>query len=381
MSEETASAATRAVREAPAASLTGAEDAHTIAKRVREILDRRACPDHWMTVAYEAVVSTITARQDQLESITPAELWAAIDGNPGIKPTKEESLAAAKACAEAADEDGQTSSVVVPARLAELSAKASPDWALAARGPRIAPGVVLGDAVHEYARGSGQSQIASFNVVRVDMDDERDPGAVQAANTEFAVGCVNFVRKLIAGAAASQSQEPAPARKPMVVVRLDGGLVQDVIANVPVDVMVADYDVEGMEADRLAELPKLPHLYDDEANDVPVACEVRAPFVDAEFAESLIRTACSDSAGDSNDENAGPKLSTFTVFVQQADGRGTVHIADYQAATSEEAANEALDQVSQDWGSEDEPWDKDNLHVLGIAKGNFEIIEWNDLDA
>ncbi|TAN03192.1 MAG: hypothetical protein EPN36_14435 [Rhodanobacteraceae bacterium] len=174
--------------------------------------------------------------------------------------------------------------------------------------------------------------------------------------------------------------ELAPARKPMVVVRLDGGLVQDVIASVPVEVLVADYDVEGMEDDRLNELPKLPCLDDEDGAEVPVACEVRAPFVDPEFAESLIRTARGDPDGDPSDDAAEPAMSTFTVFVQQADGRGTVHIADYEAATAADAAAAAIEQVSVDWGTESEPWDKDNLRVLGIAKGDIEIVEWNDID-
>lgn len=174
--------------------------------------------------------------------------------------------------------------------------------------------------------------------------------------------------------------ELAPAQKPMVVVRLDGGLVQDVIASVPMEVLVADYDVEGMEDVRLNELPKLPRLDDEDGAAVPVACETRAPFVDPEFAESLIRAACADPDGELPGDAAQPAVSAFTVFIQQADGRGTVHIADYEAATSADAAAAALDQVSVDWGSESEPWDKDNLRVLGIAKGDIDIVEWNDLD-
>lgn len=42
--------------------------------------------------------------QPASDSITPDELWTAIDGNPGIKPTKQEALDAAKCCSETADE-------------------------------------------------------------------------------------------------------------------------------------------------------------------------------------------------------------------------------------------------------------------------------------
>jgi hypothetical protein len=42
--------------------------------------------------------------------ITPVELWEAINGNPGIRPTKTEALKAAKACADAVDKDDCQSS-------------------------------------------------------------------------------------------------------------------------------------------------------------------------------------------------------------------------------------------------------------------------------
>ena len=85
----------------------------------------------------------------------------------------------------------------VPAELVALSHRASENWTLNPRGPRIACGVVLGGQVHEFANGSSQSQIASFSVPRLDIEDTRDPAEIQAANTEFAVACVRFVRQLI----------------------------------------------------------------------------------------------------------------------------------------------------------------------------------------
>lgn len=36
---------------------------HNIAQQVREALDRKACPDAWMVVAYEATVRAILAQQ------------------------------------------------------------------------------------------------------------------------------------------------------------------------------------------------------------------------------------------------------------------------------------------------------------------------------
>lgn len=53
---------------AQAAQPVGVADAHDIAKRVREALDRQACPDHWMVLAYEAVVSALADSQPDFDS-------------------------------------------------------------------------------------------------------------------------------------------------------------------------------------------------------------------------------------------------------------------------------------------------------------------------
>lgn len=174
--------------------------------------------------------------------------------------------------------------------------------------------------------------------------------------------------------------ELAPAKKPSIVVQLDGGVVLGVVADVPVNVMAADYDTEDCDEFDLAELPLLPTLDTDgdtRAHAGFSTCDVR---VSAEATRSLVRAGRGDSAAASPGDAAQPAPATFTVFVQQADGRGTVYIGSYKAATSEEAAAAALEQVAEDWGSDDEPWDKDDLRILGIAKGDIDILEWNDLD-
>lgn len=45
--------------------------------------------------------------QPAVEVITPSELWAAVSGNPDFEPTKQEALDAARACADAVDEDAE----------------------------------------------------------------------------------------------------------------------------------------------------------------------------------------------------------------------------------------------------------------------------------
>lgn len=70
-------------------------------------------------------------------------------------------------------------------------------------------------------------------------------------------------------------------------------------------------------------------------------------------------------------------MDSFTVFVTEANGRGTVHISAHAARSPEGAAKAGLKQTAADWGCRGTR----DLRVLGIAKGDIEIIEWNDLDA
>lgn len=169
------------------------------------------------------------------------------------------------------------------------------------------------------------------------------------------------------------------SQKPTVVVRVKDGRAQDVIANMPIDLMVANYDVAGLSKAEVKRLPTLPSLDDDEGDQavyVPAKCEDHKVYVDPAMTESLVCTGRFDFVPDTSK----PVLPTFTVFVQQADGRGTIHIDTYEAATPEAAADAALEQVAGEWGVEDEPWDRDDLRVLGISRGNIDIVEWNDLD-
>ena len=69
---------------------------------------------------------------------------------------------------------------------------------------------------------------------------------------------------------------------------------------------------------------------------------------------------------------------TFTIWVQEADGTGTIHVSAHDAETPEEAAIDALLETQDDWGGED-CYSLHNLAVLGIAKGSVDLVEWNDL--
>lgn len=68
-------------------------------------------------------------------------------------------------------------------------------------------------------------------------------------------------------------------------------------------------------------------------------------------------------------------MNTYTVFVREANGTGTTYIASADATTPEEAAAKVLAMCAEDWGH---GYTVDDLHVLGVALGDIQIIEWDD---
>lgn len=77
-----------------------------------------------------------------------------------------------------------------------------------------------------------------------------------------------------------------------------------------------------------------------------------------------------------------PPLHTFTVFCQQADQLGTVHIAAVEAADLESAILAGRGQCLSDWNGdsspEDAPFTLDDIHCLGVAEGDINILHWQD---
>jgi hypothetical protein len=76
-------------------------------------------------------------------------------------------------------------------------------------------------------------------------------------------------------------------------------------------------------------------------------------------------------------------MPKFTVWIQQADRGGACHISAHEADSAKDAIIEAIAQTIADWYG-DKLWADDvirrksDLHVLGVAKGEVEIIEWNN---
>jgi hypothetical protein len=68
-------------------------------------------------------------------------------------------------------------------------------------------------------------------------------------------------------------------------------------------------------------------------------------------------------------------MKTYTVFIRQSDGRGTTFITSVEATNTGHASSLACAECAGCWKA-----DLADLHVLGIAAGNVDILEWEDLD-
>ena len=67
-------------------------------------------------------------------------------------------------------------------------------------------------------------------------------------------------------------------------------------------------------------------------------------------------------------------MKKYTVFIRQPDNTGTTFISSAEAETEEEAIAAVLEECRDCWD-----WEGDDLHVLGVAAGDIEILEWDDL--
>lgn len=75
-------------------------------------------------------------------------------------------------------------------------------------------------------------------------------------------------------------------------------------------------------------------------------------------------------------------LTTFTVFCQQVDQLGTIHIDSVQAVDIESAIQAGREQCLADWNGgtsgEDAPFTLEDIHCLGVAQGDVRILHWQD---
>lgn len=66
---------------------------------------------------------------------------------------------------------------------------------------------------------------------------------------------------------------------------------------------------------------------------------------------------------------------TYTVFCQEASGLGTIWISAVTAVDQEEAEEVGRAECAKDWER-----DESDVHVLGVATGDVEILMWDDLN-
>lgn len=68
-------------------------------------------------------------------------------------------------------------------------------------------------------------------------------------------------------------------------------------------------------------------------------------------------------------------MNTYTVFVCDADQVRTVFITSVEAESIPAARRIALTECADAWGMHS----TDELHVLGVADGDVQILEWTDV--
>lgn len=68
------------------------------------------------------------------------------------------------------------------------------------------------------------------------------------------------------------------------------------------------------------------------------------------------------------------QLRTYTAFCQQTNGQGTTWISTVRATDGAEAIDVARAQCAEEWG-----YAVEDVHVLGIAAGDVDILLWDDL--
>lgn len=65
----------------------------------------------------------------------------------------------------------------------------------------------------------------------------------------------------------------------------------------------------------------------------------------------------------------------YTAFCQQASGGGTIWIETVEAPDQDSAIELARTTCASEWG-----YDREDVHVLGLALGNVNILMWDDID-
>lgn len=66
-------------------------------------------------------------------------------------------------------------------------------------------------------------------------------------------------------------------------------------------------------------------------------------------------------------------MKTFTVFCREITGEGTIWISSVEAESVDDAKEIGREECAGDWC-----YDPEDVHVLGVAEGDVNIIYWDD---
>ena len=66
-------------------------------------------------------------------------------------------------------------------------------------------------------------------------------------------------------------------------------------------------------------------------------------------------------------------MKSYTVFCQDVTGEGTIWIDCVQATSLEHAKHVGRTECAEDWGE-----DIEEIHVIGVAEGDVNILYWED---
>jgi len=69
----------------------------------------------------------------------------------------------------------------------------------------------------------------------------------------------------------------------------------------------------------------------------------------------------------------------FTIFCQQADRQGTIHIDTVEATDLDSAIQAGRERCLADWNDDTgSPYTLEDIHCLGVAAGDITILHWED---
>jgi hypothetical protein len=75
-------------------------------------------------------------------------------------------------------------------------------------------------------------------------------------------------------------------------------------------------------------------------------------------------------------------VRTFTVFCQETERLGTIHIDSVEATDHQSAILAGREQCQADWNGgadgENAPFTLEDIHCLGVVAGDVTILHWED---